>query len=196
MSRFFVERPIFANVLAIITIVLGLVCLFTLPVAEYPEIVPPTIQISTNYPGASADVVAETVGIPIEQAVNGIEGSIAMQSTSGSDGAYVLTLTFAVGTDLDTAIALVQNAVNGALSQIPSEVQTQGVLVQNEKLTRELDAIFASHTASDRAWRVTLENRALRWHDGTESFRSDPEATLGLRFQAWITRVLGLDAQL
>ena len=72
----------------------------------------------------------------------------------------------------------------------------QGVLVQNEKLTRELDAIFASHTASDRAWRVTLENRALRWHDGTESFRSDPEATLGLRFQAWITRVLGLDAQL
>jgi len=99
MSRFFVERPILANVIAIITAVLGLVCLLTLPVAQYPQIVPPTIQVTTTYPGASAEVVATTVGIPLEQAVNGVENSIAMQSTSGSDGSYTLTLTFSVGTN-------------------------------------------------------------------------------------------------
>src|SRR5215510_10596270 len=114
MSKFFIERPILANVIAIITIVLGIVCLVNLPVGEYPSIVPPTIQVTTNYPGASADVVATTVGIPIEQAVNGVENSIYMQSTSGSDGSYTLTVTFAIGTDLDTSIALVQNAAYGA----------------------------------------------------------------------------------
>src|SRR5262249_39124429 len=101
---------------AIITVVLGVVCLLVLPVAQYPEIVPPTIQVSTVYPGASAEVVATTVGIPLEQALNGVENSFAMQSTSGSDGSYTLTLTFTVGTNLDTSIALVQNAVNGALA--------------------------------------------------------------------------------
>src|SRR5271154_7078999 len=129
MSRFFIERPILANVIAIITVILGFVCLFGLPVAEYPEIVPPTIRVSTNYPGASAQTVAATVGIPLEQGVNGIENSLYMQSTSGSDGNYTLTITFAVGTNLNAAIALVQNGVNGALSQLPQEVQTQGVSV-------------------------------------------------------------------
>ena len=123
MSKFFIERPILANVIAIVTIVLGLVCLINLPVAQYPEIVPPTIRVSTSYPGASADMIATTVGIPLEQGVNGVEGSIYMQSTSGSDGSYALTITFAVGTDLNAAIALVQNAVNGALSQLPDAVQ-------------------------------------------------------------------------
>ena len=120
MSKFFIERPILSNVIAIVTIVLGVVCLLELPVAQYPDIVPPTIRVSTNYPGASAEVVAATVGIPIEQAVNGVEGSIYMQSTSGSDGSYTLTVTFAVGTDLNAAIALVQNAVNGALVAAPA----------------------------------------------------------------------------
>jgi HAE1 family hydrophobic/amphiphilic exporter-1 len=119
VSKFFIERPILANVIAIVTIVLGLVCLINLPVAQYPNIVPPTIRVSTSYPGASADIIATTVGIPLEQGVNGVEGSIYMQSTSGSDGSYALTITFAVGTDLNAAIALVQNAVNGALSQLP-----------------------------------------------------------------------------
>src|SRR5262245_29922994 len=105
MSKFFIERPILANVIAIVTIVLGVVCLLTLPVAEYPNIVPPTIQVSTNYPGASASIVASTVGIPLEQAINGVENSIYLQSTSGSDGSYTLTVTFAVGTDLDTSLS-------------------------------------------------------------------------------------------
>ena len=108
VSKFFIERPILANVIAIVMILLGAVCLLRLPVAEYPEIVPPTIQVSTSYPGASADIVATTVGIPIEQGVNGVENSIYMQSTSGSDGSYALTVTFAVGTDLNAAVALVQ----------------------------------------------------------------------------------------
>src|SRR5262244_327242 len=113
MSKFFIERPIFANVIAIVTILLGAVCLYNLPVSQYPQIVPPTIQVSTTFAGASADTVADSIGIPIEQAVNGTENSIYMQSTSGSDGSYTLTVTFSIGTDLDAVLPLVQNAVNG-----------------------------------------------------------------------------------
>jgi HAE1 family hydrophobic/amphiphilic exporter-1 len=159
VSRFFIERPILANVIAIITAVLGLVCLLALPVAQYPQIVPPTIQVTTSYPGASAEVVATTVGIPIEHAVNGVENSIAMQSTSGSDGSYALTLTFEVGTDLNTAIALVQNAVNSALSQLPDEVQTQGVSVQ--KVSTNILLIGSLYTKDDRFDETFLSNYAI-----------------------------------
>jgi HAE1 family hydrophobic/amphiphilic exporter-1 len=130
ISTFFINRPIFANVIAIIIIILGAVCLFNLPVSQYPNIVPPTIQVTTRYPGASADIIANTVGIPIEQAVNGVKNSIYMSSTSGSDGSYTLTVTFAVGTDLDTSLALVQNYVNGVMAQLPNTVQAQGVTVK------------------------------------------------------------------
>ena len=159
MSKFFIERPILANVIAIITILLGAVCLLRLPVAEYPEIVPPTIRVSTSYPGASADVVATTVGIPIEQGVNGVENSIYMQSTSGSDGSYALTVTFAVGTDLNAAIALVQNAVNGALSQLPQDVQTQGVSVQ--KVSTNILLIGSLYSDDDRFDETFLSNYAI-----------------------------------
>lgn len=130
MSKFFIERPILANVIAIITVILGLVCMGRLPVAQYPQIVPPTIQVSTSYPGASAEVIAKTVGIPIEEGVNGVEKSIYIYSTSGSDGTYALTITFEVGTDLNAALTLVQNLVNGQLSQLPDPVQKQGVSVR------------------------------------------------------------------
>ena len=159
MSKFFIEHPILANVIAIITMLLGAVCLLRLPVAEYPEIVPPTIRVSTSYPGASADVVAATVGIPIEQGVNGVEHSIYMQSTSGSDGSYALTLTFAVGTDLNATIALVQNAVNGALSQLPQEVQTQGVSVQ--KVSTNILLIGSLYSDDDRFDETFLSNYAI-----------------------------------
>jgi hydrophobic/amphiphilic exporter-1 (mainly G- bacteria), HAE1 family len=159
VSKFFIERPILANVIAVITILLGAVCLLRLPVAEYPEIVPPTIQVSTSYPGASADVVATTVGIPIEQGVNGVENSIYMQSTSGSDGSYALTVTFAVGTDLNAAVALVQNAVNGALSQLPQEVQTQGVKVQ--KVSTNILLIGSLYSDDDRFDETFLSNYAI-----------------------------------
>ena len=159
MSKFFIEHPILANVIAIITILLGAVCLLRLPVAEYPEIVPPTIRVSASYPGASANVVATTVGIPIEQGINGVENSIYMQSTSGSDGSYALTVTFAVDTDLNAAIALVQNAVNGALSQLPQEVQTQGVNVQ--KVSTNILLIGSLYSDDDRFDETFLSNYAI-----------------------------------
>ncbi|MDX2171237.1 MAG: efflux RND transporter permease subunit, partial [Deltaproteobacteria bacterium] len=159
MSKFFIERPILANVIAIVTIVLGVVCLLTLPVAEYPNIVPPTIQVTTNYPGASASIVASTVGIPIEQAINGVENSIYLQSTSGSDGSYTLTITFSVGTDLDTSLALVQNAANGAMAQLPTQVQAQGVNVK--KVSTNILLIESLYTDDNRYDEKFLSNYAL-----------------------------------
>ncbi|MBM4265728.1 MAG: efflux RND transporter permease subunit [Deltaproteobacteria bacterium] len=159
MSRFFIERPILANVIAIITMVIGVVCLLSLPVSEYPAIVPPTIQVSTNYPGASAEIVAQTVGIPIEQAVNGVEDSIYMESTSGSDGSYTLTITFSIGTDLDTSLALVQNAANGAVAQLPSPVQAQGVNVR--KVSTNILLIESLYSDDDRFDETFLSNYAL-----------------------------------
>ncbi|HVN24901.1 MAG TPA: efflux RND transporter permease subunit [Syntrophorhabdales bacterium] len=130
ISKFFIERPILANVLAVITIIIGLVSYYELPVEQYPPITPPTIQVSARYPGASASVVAETIGVPIEQAVNGVEHSIYMSSTSSSDGSYTLTVTFDVGTDLDKSLALVQNYVNTSLALLPGPVGQQGVTVK------------------------------------------------------------------
>ena len=130
ISTYFIDRPVFANVIALVTIIIGLVCFFNLPVSQYPPVVPPTIQVTTRYPGASAEVVAQTIGVPIEQAVNGVEKSIYLQSTSGSDGSYTLTITFEVGTDLNKSISLVQNLVNSAVAQLPASVQPQGINVK------------------------------------------------------------------
>ncbi len=126
-SRFFIERPILANVIAIVTILIGAVALLKLPVSQYPEITPPTVQVTTSYPGASARIVADTVALPIEQQVNGVENMLYMQSTSASDGSYKLIVTFEVGTDLDFAQVLVQNRVAIAMASLPPEVQQQGV---------------------------------------------------------------------
>ena len=159
MSRFFIERPIFANVIAIITVLLGVVCLYNLPVAQYPQIVPPTIQVATSYAGASAEVIASTVGIPLEQAVNGVQNSIYMQSTSGSDGSYTLTVTFAVGTDLNTSLALVQNAVNTALPQLPEAVRLQGVNVR--KVSTNILLIESLYSDDNRFDETFLANYAI-----------------------------------
>ena len=105
-SKFFINRPIFATVLALLIVVAGLVTLGILPIAQYPDITPPTVQVSAVYPGANAQTVAQTVGIPIEQQVNGVEGMLYMSSNSSSSGAYSLTITFAVGTDIDMASRL------------------------------------------------------------------------------------------
>lgn len=131
-SNFFIKRPIFATVLALLFIVAGLVSLNVLPVAQYPDITPPTVQVSATYPGANAQTVAQTVGIPIEQQVNGVEGMMYMSSTSTSSGEYRLTVTFEVGTDIDMATVMVQNRVNAAVNGLPEVVNQQGVTVRKQ----------------------------------------------------------------
>jgi HAE1 family hydrophobic/amphiphilic exporter-1 len=127
ISRFFIERPVLANVLALVIVLIGLVSLLQLPSAQYPNVVPPTIQVTTRYPGASARTLVDTVALPIEQQVNGVEDMIYMQSTSADDGTYTLVVSFAIGTDPDKAQILVQNQVAAATSSLPQEVQIQGV---------------------------------------------------------------------
>lgn len=131
-SKFFIERPIFATVLSLLLIVAGGAALFVLPVDQYPSITPPTVQVNAVYPGANAETIAQTVGIPIEQQVNGVDNMIYMSSTSSSSGTYRLTITFEVGTDVDMATVLVQNRVNIALNSLPAEVTQQGVTVQKQ----------------------------------------------------------------
>ena len=132
ISKFFIERPVLANVIAILMMVIGAVALYSLPVAQYPDVVPPTVQVTTRYPGASARTVIDTVALPVEQQVNGVEGMIYMQSYAGADGSYTLTVTFTIGTDLNFAQVLVQNRVSSALSTLPQAVQVQGVNVQKK----------------------------------------------------------------
>ena len=132
ISAFFINRPVLANVLAIVIVLIGGVALATLPIAQYPNIVPPTVQVTTTYPGASAKTVVENVALPIELQVNGVEGMIYMQSYSTDAGTYTLTVTFQIGTDLDFAQVLVQNRVSTALASLPASVQAQGLTVQKK----------------------------------------------------------------
>ena len=161
ISKFFIERPVLANVIAILTLVVGIVSLFALPVAQYPDVVPPTVSVTTRYPGASARTVIDTVALPIEQQVNGVEGMLYMQSFATSDGSYNLTVTFAIGTDLDQAQVLVQNRVSAALASLPQAVQVQGVVVQKKSTAileivtltspdRKYDSLFLSNYATIR----------------------------------------------
>ncbi|MFG0284453.1 MAG: efflux RND transporter permease subunit, partial [Phycisphaerales bacterium JB039] len=158
-SRIFIHRPIFASVISIVITLVGALALLALPIARYPEVAPPTVQVSANYPGANAETVAETVAAPIEREVNGVEGMAYMTSVSAADGSMTLTVTFEVGTDIDMANVLVQNRVAIAQPRLPPEVTRQGVTVKKKASDTTLflaltspegsrDAVFLSNYAT------------------------------------------------
>ena len=191
-SRFFIHRPIFATVLALLFVVAGLLSLGVLPIAQYPDITPPTVQVSATYPGANAQTVAQTVGVPIEQQVNGVEGMMYMSSTSSSSGEYRLTVTFEVGTDIDMATVMVQNRVNAALPSMPDAVKQQGVEVRKQStdilmfLTLTGDSLYdglylanyAQLNMADQLARVSGVGNVQVMGSGNYSMRIwlDPEA--------------------
>lgn len=170
IAKFFIERPVLANVIAILMLVLGGVAIFALPVAQYPQLTPPTIQVTTSYPGASATAVQQQVARAIEQQVNGVDGMLYMQSNASNDGRYSLIVSFAVGTDPDQAQVAVQNRVNIALPTLPTPVQQQGVITKKKStailqivtLTSDdpaQDALFLSNYAG-----LKLRDRLARLH--------------------------------
>ena len=152
-SHFFIQRPIFAAMLSLVILIAGGISLFQLPVSEYPEVVPPTVVVTANYPGANPTVIAQTVATPLEQEINGTENMLYMFSQATSDGRMTLTVTFALGTDLDRAQVQVQNRVNSALPRLPQEVQRLGVVA--EKSSPDLTMVvhlFSPEKTHDTAY--------------------------------------------
>src|SRR5438034_669752 len=159
LSRFFIERPIFAGVLSVLIFVTGLLALRSLPISEYPEVVPPSVVVRAQYPGASPKVVAETVATPIEEAINGVEGMLYMSSQATTDGLMTLTVTFGLGTDPDKAQQLVQNRVAQAEPRLPEEVRTLGVTTI--KSSPDLTMVVHLLSPNDRYDMTYLRNYAL-----------------------------------
>src|ERR671937_263917 len=143
-ARFFIDRPVLAWVISIIIVLLGAIAAGFLPIAEYPEITPPTVRVTSSYPGASAQVVADTVAAPIEQQVVGVEGMLYISSQSGNDGSYTLDVTFALGTDVNMAQVLVQNRVAIAEPTLPDVVKAIGVTTKKRSPDIRLVANFTS----------------------------------------------------
>ncbi len=158
LSRFFIDRPIFATVLSVVITLIGGISLVWLPMAQYPRITPPGISVTINYPGASAPVVADTVAAVIEQQVNGVEGMLYMSSQMGNDGSYTLTVTFDIGTDVNSALVMVQNRVALAMPQLPPEVQNQGITIR--KRTPDILMIVNFFSPDDRYDDIYLSNYA------------------------------------
>ena len=135
LARFFIDRPVLAWVISLVIVLLGAIAAALLPIAEYPEISPPTVQVTARYPGANAKVIADTVAAPIEQQVVGVEDMLYMTSQSNNDGSYTLDVTFKLGTDVDLAQVQVQNRVAIAEPQLPPEVRATGVVVRRARRT-------------------------------------------------------------
>ena len=158
VSHFFIDRPIFATVLSIVITLAGGIAVFSLPIAQYPPISPPQVQVAINYPGASAQVVADTVAAPIEQQVNGVPGMLYMTSLSGNDGTYTLFVTFDVGVNLNTALVMVQNRVQLAMPLLPTSVQNQGITIR--KKTPDILMVISLYSPDDRYDDLYLSNFA------------------------------------
>ena len=158
ISHFFIDRPIFASVISIFVTLTGGIALFGLPISQYPPIAPPTVQVACIYPGASAKVVADTIAAPIEQQVNGVEGMLYMSSNSGNDGSYNLTITFELGTDLNTALVMLQNRVSLAMPQLPDSVQKQGLTIK--KKTPNILMVVSFFSPGETYDNIALSNYA------------------------------------
>lgn len=177
ISSIFIERPKLAFVISIVTVLAGAICIFRLPVAEYPEIAPPTVQVSASYPGASAEVIANTVASVIEEQVNGIENMIYFSSTSSNSGSYSLTITFASGTDTDIAQVNVQNAVSRAEPLLPSDVKALGVTVK--KRSNDILAVYVFTTDGIAMSRLDMSNWVrMNIRDGLSRIDGISDATL------------------
>ena len=159
IARFFIDRPIFATVLSIVITVSGLLAMQILPISEYPEVVPPTVQVRATFPGASPETIAETVATPLEEQINGVEDMLYMSSSATADGVMQLTVTFALGTDIDIAQVQVQNRVNQALPRLPEEVRRLGVAAR--KSSPDLTMVVHLTSPNRRYDVLYLRNYAL-----------------------------------
>src|SRR5436309_11799149 len=159
ISRFFIDRPIFAGVLSVLIFVAGLLALRQMPISEYPEVVPPSVVVRAQYPGANPKVIAETVATPIEEQINGVEGMLYMSSQATTDGLMTLTVTFKLGTDPDKAQQLVQNRVSQAEARLPEEVRRLGITTV--KSSPDLTMVVHLLSPNDRYDTTYLRNYAL-----------------------------------
>src|SRR3990167_4778765 len=171
-SQFFIQRPIFAAVLSLIILIAGGISLFQLPISEYPEVVPPTVVVHAAFPGANPKVIGETVAAPLEQAITGVEQMLYMSSQSTADGKLSLTVTFALGTNLDTAQVQVQNRVTRTMPTLPIEVQRLGVTV--DKASPDLTMVVHLTSPDKRYDMLYLSNYAsLSIKDELAKLRSE-----------------------
>ncbi|QUJ66433.1 efflux RND transporter permease subunit [Photobacterium sp. GJ3] len=157
-SQYFIRRPVFASVLSLLFVIVGSIAVWQLPITEYPEVVPPTVVVTAKYPGANPDVIAQTVASPLEQEINGVENMLYMSSQSTADGMMTLTITFAIGTDVDLAVSQVQSRVDRALPRLPQQVQRLGVVT--EKSSPNLTMVVHLFSPDDRYDMLYLSNFA------------------------------------
>src|SRR5215218_6742572 len=158
MLKRFIQRPVLSTVISILLTLLGLISLFTLPITLFPDVAPPTIQVTATYPGANAEVVARAVATPLEEAINGVEGMTYMTSTSGNDGSMALNVFFKVGTNPDLAAVNVHSRVSRAISQVPQEVVLSGISTQKQQNSMIMVAlVYSDNPAYDETF---LQNYA------------------------------------
>src|SRR3954469_22307055 len=159
LSKFFIDRPIFAGVLSLLVFLAGLLAVRSLPISEYPDVVPPSVVVRANYPGANPKVIAETVATPIEEQINGVEGMLYMASQATTDGQLTLTVTFRLGTDADKAQQIVQNRVSQAEARLPEEVRRLGITTA--KGATDLTMVVHLVSPNERYDMTYLRNYAL-----------------------------------